>query len=159
MDWISLLYYSQPFFQAFLLPTDEIQLPLPAFLESILNLLCPICHISLYFSQHLNANHTSPFLSEYAWGLSAFSQPLSPIWKAFLVSLTVLFITCSWACIQRGSTYSRRAPSEAAMVVSLPSFSDYYFQKTSNVVTPEPLRIRMWWDEEEQEDYFEGWKS
>lgn len=111
------------------------------------------------FSQHLNANHTSPFLSAYARGIPASSQPLSPIWNASSVSLIVLSTTCGRACIEGGSRYSARAPRKEATVVSLPPFSDHCFQKTSNVVTPEPLRIRPWWDEEEQKGYFEGGKS
>lgn len=137
-------------------------MPSPAFpksLESILSLISSlICHISHYFSQHLNAKRTSPFLSTYAWGISASSQPLGPIWNASAVSLIVLSITCGWACIQGGSRYSE-STQKGSHVVSLPLFSDHCFQKTSNVVTPEPLRIRTWWDEEEQEDYFKGWKS
>lgn len=92
MDWISLLHYSKPFFSSLIAYRwGPDAFPCLSQVSRIYSEshFCLICHISLYFSQHLNANHTSPFLSEYAWGVSDSSQPLSPIWNASSVSLIV----------------------------------------------------------------------
>lgn len=114
-------------------------MPSPAFPKSLepLNLISNrICHISYYFSLHLNANHTSPFLPVFSPLIMSETPPVPQI---------VFSVTCSLAAepvFREEEDTLQEHPQGQPLVISLPLFSDLKCcLKISNVVTSEPLMI------------------